>query len=207
MADNNARFFFALLIGLSVGFLAGFLTATQLEQSRLSGAAGSGSMSTGSPAQQAKSDPALPEGHPPVDFQKELDALQQVLKNNPQDFTALSQMGNIYYDMGRYNDAIPWYEKALQIHPDDPGVRTDMGTCLHYVGQHKRALQEFEAVLAKNPNFAHALHNLGIVKQVGLGDSKGAIEAWEKLLATNPDYPAAAQVRENLAKLKAGKPL
>jgi len=146
----------------------------------------------------------LPEGHPKIDFQKEIDALLPLAQQNPKDFHILSQLGNLHYDMGKFNDAILWYEKALAEKPDELGVRTDLGTSLHYVGQPSRALQEFESVLKKNPTFPQALHNMGIVK-AGAGDNQGAIEVWEKLLATNPDYPGNPQVRENLAKLKSGK--
>ena len=203
MAGNNTRFFFALLIGLSVGFLAGFLTATQLEPSetRIVDSTAMGS------SQPSSAEASLPDGHPPIDFSKEIEALEQILQRDPEDFAALAQMGNIYYDMGRFNDAIPYYKKALMVNPDDFNVRTDMGTCYHYSGQHERAIQEFESVLQKNPNFAAAWYNIGIVKYSGLGDSKGAMEAWEKLLATNPDYPGADRVRQNIDKLKAGQSL
>jgi tetratricopeptide (TPR) repeat protein len=206
MGSNNARLLFALLIGLSIGYLAGFLTAVRIEPVAGGMIQATPPDGSGGASPQAANSGVLPEGHPKIDFQKEIDALEPILKNNPKDFAALSQMGNLYYDMGRHNEAVSYYERALAVRPDDIGVRTDMGTSLHYVGQNQRAVKEFEAVLARNSSFPQALHNLGVVK-AGLGDNKGAIQAWENLLATNPDYPAASQVRENIAKLKAGKPL
>jgi len=206
MGGNNTRLFFALLIGLSVGFLAGFLTSSQLSPVRpavtMSGEPAKG----GTIPEQQLGSGVLPEGHPRIDFQKEIDALLPLAKENPKDFHILSQLGNLYYDMGKFNDAITWYEKALVEKPEELSVRTDMGTSFHYIGQHSRAVQEFETVLKKNPTFPQALHNMGLVK-AGMGDNKSAIELWEKLLTTNPDYPGNPQVRENLAKLKAGKPL
>lgn len=207
MASNSPRYFFAVLIGLSAGYLAGFLTAVQMHPSSSDAPE---RLESGKPAvssQSSANQSGLPEGHPPIDYQKEIEALQQILKNNPEDFNALAQMGNAYYDMGRFADAVDWYGKALKIHPDDPNTRTDLATAYHYLGQHERAVRELELVLSKTANFAHALYNLGIVKQVGMQDAKGAIDAWERLLATNPEYSQADQVRENIAKLKSGKPL
>ena len=204
MGGDNTRLFFALLIGLSVGFLAGFLTSSQLSPSHPAATISGGSPQGGMPTGQPVNSGTLPEGHPKIDFQKEIDALLPMAKQNPKDFHILSQLGNLHYDMGKFNDAILWYEKALAEKPDELGVRTDLGTSLHYVGQPSRALQEFESVLKKNPTFPQALHNMGIVK-AGAGDNKGAIEVWEKLLTTNPDYPGNTQVRENLAKIKSGK--
>jgi tetratricopeptide (TPR) repeat protein len=204
MGGDNTRLFFALLIGLSIGFLGGFLTSSQMSPTRpavtVSGGPAKGGMAKELPANTG----TLPEGHPKIDFQKEIDALLPLVKENPKDFHLLSQLGNLYYDMSKFNDAVIWYEKALVEKPDELGVRTDMGTSFHYVGQHSRALQEFETVLKKNPTFPQALHNMGIVK-ASAGDNKAAIALWEKLLATNPDYPGNPQVRENLAKLKAGQ--
>jgi tetratricopeptide (TPR) repeat protein len=204
MAGDNTRLFFALLIGLSIGFLAGFLTSSGMAPARQSVAV-SGGPGMGSPIPQGQmNSAALPEGHPKIDFQKEIDTLLPLVKQNPKDFNLLSQLGNLYYDMGKHNEAVSWYEKALAERPDDLNVRTDMGTSLHYVGQNDRAVQEFDAVLRKNPTFPQALHNMGIVKSAK-GDNKSAIEVWEKLLVTNPDYPGNADVRANLAKLKSGK--
>jgi Tetratricopeptide repeat len=204
MGGDNTRLFFALLIGLSIGFLAGFLSSSGFAPARqtvaVSGGAGAGATLT--PGQMNSA--TLPEGHPKIDFQKEIDTLLPMAKQNPKDFNVLSQLGNLYYDMGKYNEAITWYEKAIAERPEDLNVRTDMGTSLHYVGQPARALQEFETVLKKNPTFPQALHNMGIVK-AAQGDKQGAIEDWEKLLATNPDYPGNPAVRENLSKLKSGK--
>ncbi len=108
-------------------------------------------------------------------------------------------LGNLYYDGGRYSEAISAYRRSLQIDPDDVGVRTDMGTALWYSGHPKEAVEQYEASLQRNPSHPQSLHNLGIVRHEGLKDPAGAIEAWKRLLASNPNYANAASVREQIA--------
>ena len=107
--------------------------------------------------------------------------------------------GNRLYDAGRYEDAIPLYQKALTLNPSDAGVSTDLGTALWYAGHADAALAQYDRSLAIERHHAQTLFNLGIVRADGKHDYIGAIDAWETLLKTNPTYPAADKVRELIA--------
>jgi cytochrome c-type biogenesis protein CcmH/NrfG len=124
------------------------------------------------------------------------------VRNNPRDFDAFVQLGNIYMDHKQYSAAIDNYAKALEVRPDDVNVRTDMGTCYFYAGDAKRALAEFQKSLKIDPNHAQTLFNLGVVEQQGMNDNKAAVAAWQKLLATNPNYDQRAKVQELIAQAR-----
>ena len=98
--------------------------------------------------------------------------------------------------------AIEYYEKALNVQPDNADVRTDMGTAYWYTGNPDKAIANFDKALAISPNHPGTLFNLGIVKWQGKKDPKGAIVAWEKLLQTNPDYPQKDQVQMLIERAK-----
>lgn len=204
MSIQNKQVFFPVLIGVAIGFLAGFLTALQWQP---------GEVMTASPVtKQAAANPPnaksnMPEGHPEINLQSDIDKLIMQLRDRPKDAVLLSTIGNLYFDGGRHGEATPYYEKALEVQPNDYAIRTDLATCYYNTGQNERALKELDQVLAKKPDFNQALYNYGVIKYFGMNDSQAAITAWEKLIASNPQYPGAAQVKENLVKLKAGKKL
>jgi tetratricopeptide (TPR) repeat protein len=207
--ENNKRYFFAVLIGVAVGFLAGFIAALQWQPTDSFSLASSPvpASAPSSPTKPMGAQADLPEGHPNINIQAELDRVLPLLRDKPKDFALLSQVGNLYYDGGRHAEAITYYEKALEAKPDDPLVRTDLATCYYNTKQNERALQELNKVLAVKPDFSQALYNLGVIRYFGKNDSPGAIAAWEKLLQVDPNYAAAAQLKESLSKLKAGQSL
>ncbi len=128
-------------------------------------------------------------------------ALRAMLQSNPNDLNALTQLGNLYYDHGKYRDAIEWYGKALQVDPKNPDVRTDRGTSYWNLGQADAAIAEFQTALTYDPSHAQTLYNLGVVYLNGKSNSAEAKKVWERLLATNPNYPDRAKLQQEIAAL------
>lgn len=128
--------------------------------------------------------------------------LLEAVKQNPNDFDSLVKLGNLYYDGQQFPSAIPYYERALAIHPENPDVRTDMGTAYWYTGNADKAIAAMETSLKYRPGHPQTLFNLGWVRWQGKQDPKGAIEAWQQLLKANPDYPQRQQVEQYIAKAK-----
>jgi len=124
------------------------------------------------------------------------------LEASPNDFDAIVKVANTYYDGQQYAQAIPYYERALQVRSDDADVRTDLGTSLWYTGDADRAIAEFEKALEYQPNRPSTLFNLGVVRWQGKKDPKGAVKAWEELLRRNPDNPQKQQVLDLIARAK-----
>jgi cytochrome c-type biogenesis protein CcmH/NrfG len=134
--------------------------------------------------------------------EKQVEPQLQQLKSNPNDPALLAQVGNVYYDTQLYQDAIGYYEKALNGDPKNVGVRTDMGTAYFYLGDADRAITEFNKALATDPKHGQTLYNLGMVQWQGKGDVNAAVAAWESLLKNVPDYPDRAKVEQLVAKAK-----
>ncbi|HZR24271.1 MAG TPA: tetratricopeptide repeat protein [Vicinamibacterales bacterium] len=112
-----------------------------------------------------------------------------------QTFGEAVDAGNRFYDAQKYDDAIPYYQRALTFNQSDINVSTDLGTALWYTGRIDAALSQYEKSLAIDKNHAQTLFNLGVVRADGKKDYRGAVEAWETLLKTTPNYPQAEKVR------------
>jgi cytochrome c-type biogenesis protein CcmH/NrfG len=173
------------------------------------------------PAATAVTAPAPPAGNPPPaplgplastptpDQLKKMADTQAApllvsLKSDPSNSDLLTRIGNIYYDVKQYPEAIDYYERSLKLQPANAAVRTDMATAYWYSGNADTALAEFDKALTYEPNKAYTLFNIGIVKWQSKNDAAGAIAVWQKLLDTNPNYEARDKVQQMIDRARSG---
>ena len=164
-------------------------------------------------AQQAANRPA-PAAAPaaaaqaPAQQQPQLDearvqALLTVFKNDPGNAGAAVQLGNVYFDAERYQDAIKWYEEAVKLDPKNADASTDLGISYYYTGQTDRALQQFQHSLKIDPRHTKTMLNQGIVLAFGKQDLAGAEAAWKQVVELAPDSPEGQAARKGLEGLAA----
>ena len=60
------------------------------------------------------------------EYQRSLADCDEVLKRNPRHFGALSGLGQIYERMERYDEALTWFRKALDVNPTLLGVEMEI---------------------------------------------------------------------------------
>ena len=123
-------------------------------------------------------------------------AMKGTAQQNPGDAVTRVQLGNMYFDAGRFPEAAEWYEAALKIQPKDVNASTDLGIAYYYMNQPDKALQQFDRSLTIDPKHAKTLLNIGIVRAFGKQDLKGASDAWQRVLAVaaaGSDEARAAQ--------------
>jgi len=158
-------------------------------------------------AAPAQGQAAAPQAQAPRPLDEaEAQRLQAVAQQNPADAKTRVALGNLYFDVERYSEAIAWYQQALKIDPNDADASTDLGVCYYYSNDPDRALQQFEASLRANPKHTKTLLNQGIVKAFGKQDLKGAAAAWGKLIEIAPTSPEAETARKALEGLRTAHP-
>jgi tetratricopeptide (TPR) repeat protein len=59
-------------------------------------------------------------------YQNSIADCAEVLKRNPRHFGALSGLGQIYMQLERYDDALAWFRKALEVNPNMLGVEFNL---------------------------------------------------------------------------------
>lgn len=174
---------------LLVGGLAGYVLSVSTGTPTRAGATTASAPATSGPAAGMVDDVALK-------------AYRDILARDPKNAQAAVSAGNMLYDAKRYEEAIPFYQQAMEANGKDVNVSTDLGTALWYTGRADAALAQYAVSLTIEPTHAQTLYNMGIVRSDGKKDFAGAAQAWEALLQANPAYPNAAGVRTMIAEAK-----
>ena len=144
---------------------------------------------------------SVPPGAPPggAPMGQVLNALKQRLQNDPKDLDAATQLAHLHHDAGMWQQAIPFYERALEIQPGNPDLMTDLGICYQELAQYDRAIELFGKASASSASHWQSLYNTVIVAlqsgKVGL-----AKEALGRLEQVNPQAPNLAALRSAVEK-------
>ncbi len=138
---------------------------------------------------------------------------QAVLKANPNNTSALTNLGVVYYSQGNLDQAIAHYQKAIQIAPNDADIHSNLAAAYvqkAQIGQAQpdrslldKALQEYQKAIELKPDLAEAHFGLGVV-YVTLGENDKAIAAFEKFQQVDKgtDKIATEQAEQYLKQLK-----
>ena len=187
------------IAGILFGLIAGWIIGSQQASGRPAAAAAP-------VAQQAPASAGATSRAAVLD-ETQVNALKTVAEKETSNATPRVQLGNLYFDAERYDDAIKWYNDALKLAPKDVNVSTDLGVSYYYSNQSDKALAQFEQSLKLDPKHAKTLLNVGIVKAFGKQDLDGAGEAWKQVIAIAPDSPegqAAKRALDSLTSAHAG---
>jgi tetratricopeptide (TPR) repeat protein len=156
------------------------------------------------PAAAASASSSAPSGQAAPAFDEARAAeLRANASRNPTDAEVRVQLGNLYFDAERYDEATSWYEQALQVDPKNVNASTDLGIAYYYSNQPDRALAQFDRSLAIDPKHSKTLLNIGIVRAFGKQDIDGAEKAWQRVLELAPNTPEADVARKGLEGLRA----
>ena len=154
------------------------------------------------PPQSSGAVPGTPQ--PAMLDESKVQALRTVVDRDAKNAVARAQLGNLYYDAGRYTDAIKWYGESLAIAPNDVDVSTDLGVSYYYSNQPDRALKQFDHSLGLDPKHVKTLLNQGIVLAFGKRDLDGAAASWQKVVDNAPPgSPESTAAQRALESLKA----
>ena len=108
---------------------------------------------------------------------------------------ACNNLGVTLLRQGKVDEAIPHFQKALQINPDDTEAHNGLGSALFQKGKVDEAIPHFQKALQIKPDNAEACYNLGsALLQKGSVDE--AIVQYQKALDIKPDY---LEAQNNLA--------
>lgn len=146
------------------------------------------SASPGSVRSYTVEESASPERSTQAQSSAQLLKLRQAVADNPQDAGAWAQLGNFYFDIDEYENAIPAYQKHLKLRPDNADVWTDLGVMYRRRGQPDEAIRAFDKAAEVTPQHRQSRFNKGVVLMYDLKDQPAALKAWEELLKIDPSF-------------------
>lgn len=138
----------------------------------------------------------------PVLDEAKVNAFKSVAEREPTNAAPRIQLGNLYFDAERFEDAIKWYGDAVKLAPNDVDLNTDLGVSYYYSNQPDKALEHFDRSLKLDPKHTKTMLNVGIVKAFAKRDLEGAGRAWEQVIKLAPDSPEGQAAKRALDSLR-----
>jgi tetratricopeptide (TPR) repeat protein len=184
------------LAGVLLGLLAGWIIGSQ---------PGIRQADPAQPAPQTTTSAAQQRSGPAIDENRAAQ-LRSAAEREPRNSAPRVQLGNLYFDGERYDEAARWYAAALEIDPRQVEVSTDLGIAYYYTNRPDLALEQFERSLAIDPTHSKTLLNIGVVRAFGKQDLEGAARAWERVLEVAPNSEEAARAKQGLDGIRSAHP-
>ncbi len=139
--------------------------------------------------------------------------MTRVYQKNPKDFDTIAALGSIYFDLGAsksdnesFKTAREFYQKALEIKPQEIEIQTDLGLTylLGNPSEPEKAITEFQKSLQINANHEKTLQNM-IQAKTATGKIAEAESFLQKLKAINPTNEAISELSAKLEQAKIQK--
>lgn len=113
------------------------------------------------------------------------------------------ERGIVAEELGRLEEAVRCYERALELEAGEPEVLFNLGNALYSLERKTEAAQRFVEATRADPEFIEAWNNLGnALGEIDLPNE--ALQAYRRALAIEPDYADAHfNLAETLAALGA----
>ncbi len=128
------------------------------------------------------------------------------LEQNPNDGKGWAMLARSYAVLGRYQEALPAYEKAANLLPNDAVLLVDYAEILATANGKNlqgKPSEIIKSALLIDPNNIKGLNLIGIAAYQA-GDYAHAVSYWEKLLQLlPPDSPNAKKINASIATARA----
>ncbi|MBN1661753.1 MAG: tetratricopeptide repeat protein [Anaerolineae bacterium] len=136
-------------------------------------------------------------------FDEAIAEYQVAIEADPENVSALTNLGVAFYNVGRLQDAVDQYQRALEIAPNDADIHSNLAAAYVQLGQLDAALEEYQAAVRLDPDLAQAHFGLGVI-YTELGQNEEAIAAFERFQALDEglDTMATDLARQYLEQLR-----
>jgi tetratricopeptide (TPR) repeat protein len=101
-----------------------------------------------------------------------------------------------FANLGRYEEAVASYDRAIAINPDYVDAWHNRGNALFRLNRKKEAVASYDKAIAINPDYVDAWNNRGVALH-DLRRYEEAVASYDKAIAINPDYVDAWHNRGN----------
>lgn len=206
MTKDNVLF---TIIGLLLGVIVGFMFANTVNQRGYERRA---AQTAGAASSQAPAGGNLPADHPELPsnavaeqgsgrMPPEIQRVIQRAKDQPGNFEAQMEAGELYYRIKRYDEAIEYFTRAAQVRPGDYDALVNLGNVNFDAGHENSDSGKFEAAekayvaaLEKKPNDVNVRTDLGLTFVYRKPENYDrAIAEFRRSLQVNPKHEQTLQ--------------
>ena len=123
-------------------------------------------------------------------LQEALSQGEALAKQFPTEPITANLLGAVYVEIGRLEQAVASYTRALQIRPDFAEAHSNLGNVLKRLGKPEEAVASYRRALQIRPDYAEAHCNLGDVLNE-MGRHEEAVASYRRALHVKPDFAVA----------------
>ena len=84
-------------------------------------------------------------------LEQALEMIKKAVAQRPHDGYITDSLGWVYYQFGRYQDAVPELERAVELRPEDPVINDHLGDAYWRVGRTLEASFQWNHALSLDP--------------------------------------------------------
>jgi Tfp pilus assembly protein PilF len=88
----------------------------------------------------------------------------KILDHNPQNVQAYHRLGVVWTRLGKPDEAMLYYQRAVELDPDNSDLLSDFGYALFLNDDSETAVEALEQALALDPNHKRSIGNLAMVR-------------------------------------------
>jgi tetratricopeptide (TPR) repeat protein len=192
MSKDNVLF---SIIGVLLGFIIGFMFANNANQQGMKPRPATPTASTASQGNLPPDHPQLPSNavaDKPGAQAGAMPGVQAAIekaRNEPDNFEAQKQAGEMFYQIKRWDEAIDFWLKANKLKPDDYGTIVNLGNAYFESGKYELAEQWYTSALIKNQKDVSVRTDLGTTFMARTPpDFDRAIKEYRRSLEINPNH-------------------
>jgi tetratricopeptide (TPR) repeat protein len=134
---------------------------------------------------------------------KAIKEFDYVIDQDKNYYDAYYNMGLVYLDENRYNDALLMFDKTVNIAPKDFKGHVQMGITYRNLKMYDKAATSLEEANKLNPANADIIYQIGMVAEAQ-GETTVAMDIYKDALQFDPLFEEAATALERLGEKETG---
>ncbi len=116
-----------------------------------------------------------------------IEELQKIIRRYPEEKEAYSKLGDHYYYQRQFEEAVRYYNKAIEVDPLDKRAYNQLAYTYDEMGDFEKSILAIDKYISLAPDEANPYDSRGDLYAWN-GKLERAIESYEKALETKPDF-------------------
>ena len=120
------------------------------------------------------------------DLEGSIEGFKRLLELNPEDYNALASIGTLLPSLGRFGEALPYLNRAIEIDSAEAGLFTARGICEYHTDESRKAIDDLKEALGRGFENVLATYYLALAQECA-GERTEALETLSKEITQRGD--------------------